>query len=155
MVSTIIEKNCWDARCILVFVFLTAGANFRPCFSNNNVHVLWILLQPISLPYPQTMLRGPTRKLATRLLSTLYSWERGPNSITAIKSFQHFSFFNYCRFWKKSRSKWSSSTKTLFFNMFVSFLFLFFSLKEHYRLLLANLVLTFKMFWEYYCNVIL
>ena len=37
---------------MLVFVFLTAGTNFRLCFSNNNVHVAWILLQPISLLYP-------------------------------------------------------------------------------------------------------
>ena len=43
---------CWDARCIFVFVFLKASANFRPCFSNNNVHVAWTLLQPISLPNP-------------------------------------------------------------------------------------------------------
>ena len=42
-------------------------------FSNNNVHVAWTLLQPISLPYPhQTMVRGPTRKMTTWLLSTLY-----------------------------------------------------------------------------------
>ena len=89
--STIIEKISWDARSILVFVFLRVSANFRPCFSNNNVHVAWTLLQPISLPYPhQAMLRGPTRKLTTWLLSTLCRGKRGPNSITAIKSSQHF-----------------------------------------------------------------
>ena len=37
--TTIIEKISWDARSILVVVFLTASVNFRQCFSNYNVHV--------------------------------------------------------------------------------------------------------------------
>ena len=88
--TTIIERISWDAWSILVVVFLTASANFRQRFWNNNVHVAWTL-QPISLPYPhQTMLRGPTRKLTTWLLSTLYGGG-GANSSTAIKSPQLFS----------------------------------------------------------------
>ena len=47
--ATIIENISWDARSILVVVFLTASADFRPHFSNNNVHVAGTLLRPISL----------------------------------------------------------------------------------------------------------
>ena len=82
-----LEKNVGTTRSILVFVFLTAGANFRTCFSNNSVDVAWILLQPISLPYPnQTMLRGPTRKLTTWLLYQHCTGGRVP-----------YTFFNDCR----------------------------------------------------------
>ena len=88
-------KNSWDARSFLVFVFHTAIANFRPCFSNNNVHVAWTLLQPISLPYlHQTMLRGTTRKLTSWLLSTLYR-ERG-GKIQLLSSNRPNTFFNDC-----------------------------------------------------------
>ena len=79
----------------MVFVFLTVSANFRPCFSNNNVHVAWTLLQPISLPYPhQAMLRGPTRKLTTWLLSTLCRGKRG--QIQLLPSNRPNTFFNDC-----------------------------------------------------------
>ena len=92
---TIIEKNSWDARSILVFVFLTTGANFRLCLSNNNVHVAWTLLQPISLPYPhQTMLRGPTRKMTMWLLSTLYRGRGGQIQLLPLN--YPNTFFNDC-----------------------------------------------------------
>ena len=93
--ATIIEKISWDAWSILVVVFLTASSNFRLHFWNNNVHVAWTLLQPISLPYPhQTMLREPTRKLTTWLLSTLY---RGRGGQIKVLPLNHpNSFFNDC-----------------------------------------------------------
>ena len=75
--ATIIEKLVrmlglfWSLLCSQPVLILD-------CFSDNNVHEAWTLLQPMSIPYPpQTMLRGPTRKMTTWLLSTLYRGERG------------------------------------------------------------------------------
>ena len=60
LTQAIVEKISWDARSILIVVFLTASANFRPHFQSLNPSLTQ------SLPYPhQTMLRGPTRKLTT------------------------------------------------------------------------------------------
>ena len=68
------------------------SSHFRQCFSNNNVPY-WTHIPPHPHPYQTTW-----------LLSTLYRGEGRPNSITAIKSFQHFfndswseNISTYCR----------------------------------------------------------
>ena len=77
----------------MVVVFLTASANFRPRFSNNNVHVASTLLQPIFLPYN---VERSNKEVDNITPINKVQGERGPNSISAIESSQHF--FNDCSF---------------------------------------------------------
>ena len=100
--------------------------SFRQCFLNNNV--TWTL-QPISFPYPhKTVLRDPTRRLTTWLLSTFYRG-RGDQIQCLLLNCPN-TFYSGCRYF---------SFSTILFEQFCW----------------SVLYCCFRSNWWYLCNFIL